>query len=233
MLCRLAPALLVAGLLLTLVPAAHAQTQTRFGIHGFFGYQGHAMDDINTLIVDPVNELFYNAAPQSGAPRMDDLSGHTSFGGGVTADVGRKFRVAADYERLGGSTNISGGPGYFKISVPADVFLLTGTYFFPSASKVRLGLGAGLGYYSSAATAEGNITIGTDTFAGTSDIGGSGVGYHFQGDLDYAAGSKINLQASLGYRIAKFDADIDGDPLGGQLDWSGVLTRAGLTYFFN
>jgi hypothetical protein len=68
---------------------------------------------------------------------------------------------------------------------------------------------------------------------------GSGFGVHGVGAMDVTLSAVAHLEANIGYRYAKTsDLTIDGVKAvtssgdDATLDWSGLLTRVGFTFYF-
>lgn len=209
--------------------AEPASADLRWGLAGFLGYQGYTMDDVNSVIEQVNTDL---STPGDEA-RIDELSGDISFGGGVRVDLTPHIRLYGEYERL--KDNTGGGTlvGSFSIDLVSDTFLAGGTYFFQPVGegKTRLGLGAGVGYYSFGGDVQGDATWGTTTYTGTQDVGGSTVGFHGLGELDVKMSEKWHLEGALGYRVAKGEVQLNGQETGADLDWSGLMTRLGVILF--
>ena len=203
-----------------------------WGIAGFGGYNTYAMSDLNDEVIAPINVLLAGSGYS-----MDEISGGLGFGGGIRYRTPGSLVIGVDFERLGGSSELSVPGGSFEISTPANAFVATVVYYFPSASRARFGLGGGLGYYSSAGevTLFDSVTLEEDT----EDMEGSGVGFHGVGAMDLALSPTAHLEANVGYRFAKTtDLEIagskqttsDGDDA--TLDWSGLMTRLGVAFYF-
>jgi len=213
-----------------------AQDGVKFGITVFGGYNSYAMDDVN----DAIDDL--NADPDVTAAgiSVDKISSGIGVGGGIQVWAGGDFLLSAEYERLMASTkdegDVGGTPVSVELKVPANAFVLTGAYMFPATSKARFGSGAGLGYYSTSGTQE--FSAPPLTFS--EEATGSGMGYHILGVMDYEASKSVHLGIRVGYRIAETSdlEDSDGDKslnLDGSeatADWSGVMSRVGLTFLF-
>ncbi len=221
---RFVPALVAA---LLLVSGAPAEAKMRIGISGFTGYQGYAMDDINDVLTALDDEL---STPGDEAS-VDLLDGDPSFGLGVKFDLNPNWRVYTEYEHL--SDNSGGGNlvGSVKIDVASETFLVGATYFLPSTGKARFGLGGGLGYYDFGGDLVTSGEFGSVPFSGEVDASGSTIGYHVRADLDVRMSEKLHFDAALGYRSASGDLEAEGQEVGKDLDWSGAMTRVGLTFF--
>jgi hypothetical protein len=218
---------LAVTIVLLFTAANAAQAAPKLGIGAFLGYQGYAMDDVNQSI----NEINANLSSAGSPVSLDELKGDISFGAALRVDADPAWRVYLEFEHLDEHTGGGNLAGSLQFDPRADGFLAGVTHFFPSTGKARVGLGAGVGYYTFSGTADGNVTIGTTTLAGSQDIGGNTFGYHARGDLDVALSPKMHFDLALGYRWAKGEMELDGAGTGEDLDWSGVMTRLGLTYF--
>jgi hypothetical protein len=218
-----------------LAPAtSRAESTMKFGITGFGGYNTYAMDDVN----DVIDEVNADPDVMDAGISLDKVSGGFGLGGGIQIWAADSWVISAEYERLFASTkdegNVLGTPVSVELSIPADAFVLTAAYLFPSASKARFGLGAGAGYYSTSGTQE----VASPGIAFSEEANGSGIGFHVLGVMDYAASSQIHLGLRAGYRIAKTSdlEDSTGDKIENldgsesQADWSGLMTRAGITF---
>ncbi|HET7904630.1 MAG TPA: outer membrane beta-barrel protein [Candidatus Eisenbacteria bacterium] len=214
--------------------ASRAESTMKFGITGFGGYNTYAMDDVN----DAIDEVNADPDVQSAGISVDKISGGFGLGGGVQLWAADSWVISAEYERLMASTkdegSVLGTPVSVELKVPANSFVLTGAYLFPSASKARFGLGAGVGYYSTSGTQE----VSSPGISFSDEANGNGIGFHFLGVMDYAASSQVHLGLRAGYRVAKTKdlEDSAGDKVynldgsEAQVDWSGLMTRAGITF---
>lgn len=222
---------LVASFVLLAPGGALAEGQ--FGVAFLTGYNTYAQSDLNDELVAPINVLLSGTGYQ-----MDDVSSGIGFGGGLRyRSTTSPLVVAVDYERLTGNSKLSVPGGEFEVKAPANAFTATAYYFFPSSSRARFGLGAGGGFYSS----DGSIRLfdsGTMTEE-TEDMKGSGLGFHGVGSADVTLSNVTHLEASVGYRYAKTsDVEIAGekqlnaDGSESKLDWSGLVTRVGLAFYF-
>ena len=221
---------LVAAWLLAPSPV---RAEGEFGVAFLSGYQTYAQGDLNDELVAPINVLLAGSGY-----KMDDVSSGIGFGGGLRyRSTTSPVTVAVDYERLNGNSKLSVPGGEFEIKAPANAFTATVYYFFPSASRARFGFGAGGGLYSSA----GNVRAydsGTMT-EDSEDLKGSGVGFHGVGAADVTLSTITHLDVSVGYRYAKTtDVTVAGqkvvnsDGSDTKLDWSGLMTRVGLSFYF-
>ena len=221
---RFVPALVAALLLVTGAPA---EAKMRIGISGFTGYQSYAMGDINDVIADVNEEL----SQPGDLVQIDELNGDVSFGAGLKADLDSTWRIYAEYEHLSDNTGAGNQIGSVTIDVDSETFLVGGTYFLPSSGKARVGFGGGVGYYDFGGELQASGTVGSVPFSGTVDASGTTVGFHVRADLDVRMSQKLHFDAALGYRGATGDLEVEGVEVGKNLDWSGAMTRVGLTFF--
>ncbi|HEX7078222.1 MAG TPA: hypothetical protein VF363_07370 [Candidatus Eisenbacteria bacterium] len=221
---------LVAAALLTPGPARAAG---EFGVAFLTGFNTYAQSDLNDELVAPINVLLSGTGY-----KMDDVSNGIGFGGGLRwRSTTSPITVAVDYERLNGNSKLSVPGGEFEVKAPANAFTATVYYFFPSASRARFGFGAGGGLYSSAGSLR---TYDSTTLQEeTEDMKGTGVGFHGVGAADVTLSSVSHLDVSVGYRYAKTtDVKVAGtkvqnsDGSDSKLDWSGLVTRVGLSFYF-
>ena len=121
--------------------------------------------------------------------------------------------------------------------MPANGVTLGATHFFHSSHKTRLGLGLGVGYYS----ADGTEKV-EDPSSGTTtsvDVTGHALGFHGMGMVDSPLSPMLHLEIGAGYRYAKSTNAkaggvevLNADGSKAKIDWSGLMTRAGLTFYF-
>lgn len=214
------------------IPAiAHAEME--FGLSGFAGYQTYTMSDLNDEVVKPINADLAGTGLS-----MDEISKGAGFGGGVRVRPHPDMLIAVEYQRLAASSELTvPAVGSLKLDAPANAFMGTFIYLVPSASRARFGVGGGLGYYHSSGKASFyDATAGTIT---EDTMDGNGFGFHAMGVADVLLSQQVHFEAGVGYRYAKStDLKINGVKAitssgdDAKLDWSGLLTRAGLAVYF-
>jgi len=229
--------LAVAALVLALImiPAWASAEGMRYGVAAFGGYQTYSMSDMNDAIAQ------FNADAQSAGATgsFDDIKHGIGFGGGLHA-MNQSWIAALEYVRLNASSSAdftsSGTTVSGEIKVPANGVTADATYLFPTSGKAHFGVGAGLGYYSADGTDKA-ITSGGSTFS--NDITGHAFGFHGMGVVDSRLSNVIHLELQAGYRYAKTSnvkengvEVLNADGSKAQIDWSGLMTRFGLTFFF-
>ena len=231
--------------LLALPSMAFAKEKTQFGITGFGGYNTYKMTDLN----DEISIL--NTDLTTIGAKLDDVKHGIDLGGGLCAWVSKDFLVSAEYERLFAKTstdgNYLGTPYSLELKIPANAISLSGGYYFPSPSKVRFGLGAGVGYYWTKASISATVNGSPALSDSLNEIKGHGFGFHGVGLLDYAATPQVHLGVQVGYRYAKTTELKDkgdnviykDDPVTLEAttdkmkaDWSGLVARGGITFLF-
>jgi len=110
------------------------------------------------------------------------------------------------------------------------VIILGGTYFLPSTSTTRFGVGGGVGLYTFSGNANSTVSWYTTTTSASVDLGGDTVGFHVRGEMELTLTPQWQLDAGLGYRWAQGDLTVAGHDSGVDLDWSGLMTRIGFTF---
>jgi outer membrane protein with beta-barrel domain len=230
-------ALVLGALALVAIPcAALANQPIKVGISGFGGFHSYRMSDVNEQI-DSVN-VDPGLLGGSGTT-LDKISKGFGLGGGIHAWVTDAIFLSVDYERLFAKSSASGtnsGTAFdLDLNAPANAVTLSGAYFFPMKGKIRYGLGAGVGYYKAAAS----LKYSSASFDSSSDVKGHAIGFHGVGRIDYPAASNVHVEVQAGYRYAKTtNIEINGDEIVNadgskqKIDWSGLLSRAGITYYF-
>ncbi|TMQ55683.1 MAG: hypothetical protein E6K74_02520 [Candidatus Eisenbacteria bacterium] len=233
------PAFAALVMALVLTPVwAFASGGMRVGIAGFGGYQTYSMSDVN----DGIGQLNADAAAAGVTGTMDDISHGIGFGGGLHA-WSKDNMFSLEYNRLVASSSgdftdpSSGATATAEFKVPANGVTLGATHFFHSSHKTRLGLGLGVGYYS----ADGTEKV-EDPSSGTTtsvDVTGHALGFHGMGMVDSPLSPMLHLEIGAGYRYAKSTNAkaggvevLNADGSKAKIDWSGLMTRAGLTFYF-
>lgn len=224
---RSARLIALAGVLLVLFAPAAASADTRVGIALFGGYNTYSMNDVNEMIREINSTL-------SGGAQLDEIKDSWGYGGGLRVRPA-PLLFAFDFERLVPGSELEYFGATVDVDVSANAFTGTLFYLFPSESSVRLGLGAGAGYYGlSGAIGADSAGVGVEL-----DLEGSGVGFHALAVLDFAFSSVVHLEGMAGYRFAETnDLKVAGEtaykPDGekAKLEWSGFMSRAGLTLYF-
>ena len=217
--------------LLLLVPMhAWAASPVALAIHA--GYSEYAMTDVNQdLITHSINEVFLGGTGFA----LKEIHGGISFGAGLRFHPSKRVSLAVDYDRLTAKSHLSLFTIDFNVQAPAHALTGSAIYWFPSSTRVHGGIGGGGGYYWS------NGSFGADTSGVglTVPMKGSGPGFHGMGLLDYQISPNVHFEGSAGFRWAETtDLEIEGekavtaDGSAATLDWSGFMTRAGLTFTF-
>jgi len=229
------PCVLVLGLLLTalVIPACPAQAGTAsYGVAGFGTLNSYTMSDVNDAI-----DIANWGLAFAGLESISGIDTGVGFGGGFRAVLNDRFWLALDYERLTGGTDYSVLGNKLELDVPANAVLASAAYLLPGAGRVRLGFGAGLGYYSSAASI--SVDAPDISLSGAFDITGSGLGFHGFGMMDAALSQAAHFELLVGGRFAEVtDPVLEGPGIpddllqGLALDWSGVMIRGGLAFHF-
>jgi len=221
------PFVLVGVLIVLGAQASIAAAAPRIGLSAFGGYQAFAMGDIN----DRIHAVDDALSSPGDLANIDELRGNWTWGLAAKMDLNPTWRAYLEYEYLRDDTGFGNTNGQFQIKPNANSVLLGGTYFFPPKDKVRFGLGAGVGYYAFGGSVNSSLTWYTSSKTGSLDLGGSTVGFHTRGEMDVTMSPVWHFDAALGYRWASGTLQVDGDDAPVDLDWTGLMTRLGVTYF--
>lgn len=215
-----------------------------FGASFFAGAGTYKMEDVNqdtSVFTDVVLRPYL---PGIG---FDEITGGTSFGGGVRCIIDDRFLVAVDYERLTGSTEFGGLIVSSNTSVGAHAVLYTvGIDLLPKRG-VRFGFGGGVGQYFSRMKRSFESQLNWPSF--DVSIDGDTIGSHYVSFFEYQLTERTHVSALAGYRRATIDIptidgetvyrvgdpprDVfpaDGEPVG-PIDWSGFMGRIGLAWY--
>lgn len=192
---------------LALMPIS-ATAQSLFGLEVFGAFSTHNMDDAN----DAITVL-----------GGDEVS--NSLGGGISARMWAtpNFLFNLTWEPIFVEEDVPGG----TINLDANSFQVGAAYFFPTTATtspfaaMRLGLGAGIGYYILGGEASGGGL--------TEDIEGNGIGFHVLGMAEFPVSPGFAITAGAGYRIADIEPD---DAIGDEtIDYSGFTGRLGVAFY--
>ncbi|MGE5175082.1 MAG: hypothetical protein ACM3JJ_01800 [Hyphomicrobiales bacterium] len=229
---RLSCVALAAAFLAGAAGPRNASAEGRFGVAFLTGYHTYAQSDLNDELIAPINVLLLGTGYS-----MNDVAHGIGFGGGLRYRTEGPLVAAMDYERLTGKSTLDVPGGQFEANAAADAYTATVTYYFPSTSRARFGLGAGLGVYVAAGKlrAYDSTTMQEET----EDMEGTGLGLHGIGAAEITLSNVAHLEACVGYRYAKSsDLKVGGqtalnaDGSKSKLDWSGLMTRIGFSFYF-
>lgn len=229
--------ILVAAALLLLAATptvASAITPPQWAVAGFGAYSTYLMSDVNNQV-----QAINGATMGTGIARMEEVNNSAGFGGGIRALFDDRVLLGVDFERLPGRTALSASGTELGYEVPGNAVLASVGYLFGSRSNVRLGVGGGVGYYHSSNAkirAQGELA-GVIT-QGEANLKASGLGLHAFGMLDAAIVRSVHLEGLAGFRFANtgdVEFRVAGEPPvtidGYSLDWSGAMTRLGLSFY--
>jgi hypothetical protein len=183
-----------------------------FGGEVFGAFNSYAMGDVNDGI---------QANNQNLGTNFDEISG--SFTGGLNLKMwaNPNWMFSAGWEPLFGNTE-DAATGE-KWTVDGNSFQFTGAYFWPTTSKAKYGMAAGLGYYSL------NGEQDDPANPPAVEIKGSGVGFHFMGMGEWEMSPGFAVNAGAGYRVA--DVTVDDVTPESSVDYSGFMGRVGLSFY--
>ncbi len=226
----LAVAACLAGVLLHAPCEAGTAPRLAFAIHA--GYNAYAMTDVNEdLIGHSINEVILGGTGFF----LEEITGGLGFGAGIRFLPTKRLSLTVDYDRLTAKSHLSLFTIDFNVRAPAHALTGTAIFWFPSSTRVRCGVGAGGGYYWS----DGSFGADTSGVGITVPMTGSGPGFHGMGVFDYTISTNVHFEGSAGLRFAETeDLEIEGQPATTEdgseatLDWSGLMTRAALVFYF-
>jgi hypothetical protein len=182
------------------VAPMQANAGPSFGGEVFGAFNTYAMGDVNDAI-DALN---------GGGAEYDEIGNGMTGGLGLRVWATENWMFSGVWEPLFATTeDASGGP---ELTADASSFQFTGSYYFPSATNARYGIGAGLGYYS----------LSEDTGEG------SAVGFHFLGMGEWTVSRGFSVTGGAGYRVADVEVDNAG---GASVDYTGFMARLGLAFY--
>ena len=212
-------ACLVALSLFALLVAPSLATAATFGAEAFGSFNTYSMKDVNDFL----------ESANAGGSNFDNVSNGLSGGLGVRMWANQNWMINATWEPLRASTESAATSE--KLNVNAQNFAFGGTYFLPSATNARYGIGASIGYYSIGGEAEDP--------SGTSKIEGSGAGFSFHGTGEWTVNKQFAFQGTAGYRVANVEMkDENGDNIttstgeNATADYSGFSGRVGVVMYF-
>lgn len=163
--------------------------------------------------------------------KVDEIDHGFGFGGDAGLSLSSRVDLALRYERILAGSEVSDATGSLKSDFAADAFYGTWEYRLHATSVPSFGVGAGVGFVSSAGTVELSVPGGGTT--GHTD--GFGPLFQGYGIVDLAPTSRVSVVITAGYRWAKATSvQIDGTPLfaadGTYYDanYSGLVIAAGL-----
>ncbi len=199
-------------------------------IFGFGSYQRYGMSDVNQAMQE---ELASYPGARAEKDRIDNGAG---FGAGMRVWSTERLFVSLEFQRLLASNSGSGpyaGSTYtVDLDVPASSVTTSVGYVLTQRSRFRVGLAGGVGYY---------LTTGAINTTGPGvndrlDLEASGFGAHGFGLVLARVTRRVHIEVDAGYRYAK-TTDItsngfryrNADGSLAQIDWSGFMSRAGLT----
>lgn len=197
------------------LPAFAAEQKIGFHLAG--GFNSYAMSDFNDTEIAPL---------QAAGMPIDDVKSGANIAAGIRYWPAEHVFLEIGYERLMASTSYGDPTGRIEYNLPANAFLASVGYLFPSRSRFHVGFSGGLGYYSSA----GDITLSISGSGSASvDLKTSGPGFHGLILGVYQASPSVDVLTEIGFRYAKAkDIELLGMPTGEDLEWTGVILRAGL-----
>ena len=196
-----------------LMPAA--ASAATIGAEVFGAYNSYAMDDVNDGI----------EAANAGGANFDELNGALTMGLGLRMWATPSWAFSAAWEPLNVETKSDVTNS--KQNFDANSFQFTAARFFPSQTKARYGIGAGIGYYSISGEIEDPSLTPT-----IQPVEGTGVGFHFMGLGEYQVSPGFAVTGAAGYRIADIsDLKQNDTDVTYTANYSGFMGRVGLAFY--
>ena len=149
---------------------------------------------------------------------------HSGYAGGIgaRARLSPRWMLSLTWEPLFAESRIGGGSAAFNLD--AHGVVLGGGWFLPARDRLRLGLAAGLGYYSIVGEAHDG--------SGSRNIGGDGAGGEGLGVGEWSLTPGLALTAGAGYRFVKVGkAQLVGSQVERDADYSGFIGRFGVAFY--
>ncbi len=215
--------------------SAESGQRPRVFLAFFGGLQSYSMSDVNRGI-DEDNRLLAGSGFTA-----KKLGSGAAFGAGIRVWPHKdKICLLFDYNHLGASASKAGlafvtVPIDEGVSAPANALTATLGYF-RSWRAGRYGIGGGAGYYICKGDVHANVGAQRRSYV----FDGTGLGFHGLAMADIAISRGLHFDAALGYRSAKTgDLKSNGTPLrlddgsSVRADWSGVVTRFGISIPFD
>jgi len=167
----------------------------------------------NTFSMKDVNDALPSDA--------DELSSGLTGGLGVRMWTNPNWMLSARWEPLFLETKSNSMNT--TLNMDASSFQFSASYFFPSTTNARYGIGAGIGHYS--VSGEGTDASVPPTV--TTAVEGSGPGFHIMGSGEWTVSPGFAFTAGAGFRFAEIEIQNSTT----KADYSGFMARAGLAFY--
>lgn len=224
--------LLTGGLVLGL--ALHAQALSvanKLNLFGDVGFCTVAMADINSEMIQPINDLM-SAMRVSGSIDLMQRAG--TFGGGVQYGITDYLLVGAEAGSIIAQTEgwfpMPLGPtvGYIYF-LPLFTAGVTAKYAWPVSDTILLTAGAGMDYLS----LNGKLEITDSVSTYTTQLNGTGIGAKVLAGGQLFLSEHFSLGVDVGYRLAVIPEIKDQDGVVAKkrngenmtADFSGLIAR--------
>jgi len=208
-------------------PADSKHVRPWLGVSG--GFNTYSMGDVN----DEIDAINAEISPLV----MDNIKDGLGVGVQVGIDPSPSYGFAIGYQRFFASSSVGDDSGTLKYSLPANAFLGTARYLFPSERPFKLGVAGSVGVVIS----DGEVSLevpGEPSVTG--DISGSGplIDGSLVGEW-WNDTERFGLSVSGGYRYAKVGKTkvndqtiLNEDGSNYSLDYSGLVLQASLRVSF-
>jgi hypothetical protein len=185
---------------------------------------GEVFGAVNTYEMDDVNNAL--KAENSLGANFDEIKSGFTGGLGLRMWATPSWLLQGTWEPLFAQSEYAGT----KVNLDGNSFQAGVAYYFPSTMNSRYGIGAGVGYYSISGKVEDSGPP-----VETTDIDGSGVGFHVLGQGEWTVSPGFAITGGAGYRFADIDIDnidVNGDgEANDTADYSGFMGRLGLAFY--
>ena len=212
----------------------------KLGTEVYGAFNTYSMSAFNDNVVDVFNS--------TGAFDFQPIDKGVTGGVGLRARLGPRLAFSAIWEPLYADTRSvffaadSTGTevdGSARYNFDVNTYQLGATWFLGKPGFDWLGFGGALAVYQLSGETSATLYapgIGVDV-AGGNHVVGNTVGVHVAASTEWQVAHRIAVTGGLGYRYAKItnakQQTPDGDePLGGDLDYSGLFARLGVAFYF-
>lgn len=175
-----------------------------YGIYGFGALGTLDMKEMNEAINIMNSEI---AEQGSFGVQYDRFDNSASLGVGVHGIFAGRYHLFLEFERLFGSSSVGGITAESEVTMPVNVWSGTLGYDLLSRRRVRLGIAAGVGYYSSDAEQIFSETLPNQdpTELGRIHLKGDTIGSHYGMFFETGFTDRMFISLWGGYRSVKLD----------------------------
>ncbi len=192
----------------SVVVVSTAEAKKGLGFEVYGGWTGYEMSELNDSL-ESFNQLV--------GSDLGTIESGALAGAAIRFGVRDRVLLRVGVERW----FAAGHDDDLTFDVAAWALAIHATYFFPSTSSVRYGVGAGLLPFNVSGAFRG------DDFE--FEASGSGFAAQVTGEVQWSLGGPWSLSSVAGYRFAKADAlSIEDQPFDAEPDYTGPWVRLGI-----